>query len=231
MKYKSIYKAEFISRPNRFIAKVLLDGVEETVHVKNTGRCRELLIPGCTVYLEKSDNPERKTLYDLVATRKPTGDGGTVLVNMDSQTVNSVAAEWLPKSGLFSKDAVIKREVTHHSSRFDFYIEDGDGKSFLEVKGVTLERDGTALFPDAPTERGTKHLLELCRCIDEGYGAYVLFVIQMKGTKELIPNRETDPAFAKALETCRDKGVKIIAVDCSVTPDSITIDKEIPVVI
>lgn len=230
MKYKNIYKAEFISRPNRFVAKVRLDGREETVHVKNTGRCRELLVPGCTVYLVKSDNPQRKTLFDLVATEKPVERKSSVLVNMDSQAVNDVAAEWLPKSGLFSDGAVIKREVTHGSSRFDFYIDDMGQKSFLEVKGVTLEREGTALFPDAPTDRGAKHLSELCRCIDEGYGAYVLFIIQMKGVKRFMPNRETDPTFAASLERCRQKGVRIIAIDCTVTPDSVTADTEIPVI-
>ena len=231
MKYKSIHKAEFKSRPNRFVAKVLLEGKEETVHVKNTGRCRELLVPGCTVYLEKSDNPERKTQFDLVATEKKMDSGESVIINMDSQIVNDVAAEWLLASGLFSDSAVIRREVTHSSSRFDFYIEDGDERSFLEVKGVTLERDGTALFPDAPTQRGTKHLKELCHCIDEGYGAFVLFIIQMKGVHRLCPNRETDPAFSSALEECRKRGVKILALDCTVTPDTVTADAPVPIII
>ena len=153
-------EGKFLSRPNRFIAHVEVDGKKETVHVKNTGRCRELLLPGCTVYLAVSDNPARKTKYELIAVDKHRPDGTVWRINMDSQAPNEAAAEWLPRSGLFSDAAVIRREVTHKGSRFDFYIEDGDRKAFLEVKGCTLEHDGIAKFPDAPTVRGVKHLRE-----------------------------------------------------------------------
>lgn len=231
MKYENIKKATFISRPNRFIARVLLDGREETVHVKNTGRCKELLVPGCRVYLEESKNPERKTKHDLIAVEKEKEDGSFLLINMDSQVVNSAAAEWLKKSGLFSSETVIHREYTHKDSRFDFYIEDGEKKSFLEVKGVTLEVDGAALFPDAPTERGRKHLKGLSEAKKEGFGAYVLFVIQMKGITSFSPNEKTDPAFAAALRECREAGVNIIAVDCVITEDSIDIDSEVKIIL
>ncbi len=231
MKYDNITSATFLSRPNRFIAKVLIDGKEETVHVKNTGRCRELLLPGCTVYLEKSKNPERKTKYDLIAVEKKKEGGTALLINMDSQVVNTAAAEWLPKSGLFSPDAKIHREYTHKDSRFDFYIEDGDRKAFLEVKGVTLEIDGAALFPDAPTERGIKHLRGLCEAICEGYEAYVLFVIQLSPVTHFSPNEKTHKAFTDALRECRDRGVNIIAMDCNITEDSIDIASEVKIIL
>ena len=224
MKYKNIVEARFLSRPNRFIAVVDIEGEKVTVHVKNTGRCRELLTEGCTVYLERSDNPNRKTAYDLVAVKK-----GELLINMDSQVVNYAAGEWLSKGSLFSESAVIKQEFTCGESRFDFYIEDGERKAFLEVKGVTLEKDGTALFPDAPTERGVKHLRHLSRLCREGYEAYVLFVIQMKGVHSLYPNDEMHREFGDALRDAKKSGVKIIAADCMITPDSIEIDTEIPV--
>ena len=224
MKYKNIFSGRFISRPNRFIAKVEIDGTEETVHVKNTGRCRELLTEGCTVYLEKSDNPDRKTKYDLVAVEKIRNGKTNLLVNMDSQVPNAAAEEWLKKSGLFSSDAVIRREVTFGDSRFDFYIEDGERKAFLEVKGVTLESDGIALFPDAPTERGVKHIKELISCIEAGYEAYILFVIQMKEICLFRPNDKMHPEFGEALRNAESSGVKIIAMDCIVTPDSMEID-------
>ena len=229
MKYKNIKAAEFISRPNRFIAKVRIDGNEETVHVKNTGRCRELLTEGCTVYLEESDNPNRKTRYDLVAVEKLRSGKPPLLVNMDSQIPNAAAEEWLRKGELFSKQAVIRREFTYGESRFDFRIEDGGKVSFLEVKGVTLENDGTASFPDAPTERGVKHIHELIRAHREGFGAYILFVVQMKEIRELRPNDATHRAFGDALRLAEREGVKILAYDCIVTPDSMTIDKPIPI--
>ena len=163
MKYEHIVKGEFLSRPNRFIAKVFVNGIEETVHVKNTGRCRELLTDKAEVILSYSSNPQRKTKYDLVAVRK-----GEKLINMDSQIPNDVAEEYLKKGNLFSENAVIRREVTHGKSRFDFYIEDGEEKIFLEVKGVTLENDGVAMFPDAPTERGIKHINELISLVSQG---------------------------------------------------------------
>ncbi|MBQ8203469.1 MAG: DNA/RNA nuclease SfsA [Clostridia bacterium] len=228
MKYSNIVKGEFLSRPNRFIAKVNIDGETHTVHVKNTGRCKELLVSGATVYLEKSSNPHRKTAFDLVAVEKKR-DKDTLLINMDSQVVNDVAEEWLRRGNLFSADAKIRREVTYNKSRFDFYIEDNDKKAFLEVKGVTLENGGIASFPDAPTERGIKHLCELESALGEGYEAYVLFVIQMKGVSVFKPNDLTHKAFGDTLRTVSESGVKVIAVDCNITPDSIEIDNFIDI--
>ncbi len=228
MKYYEIKKGVFLERPNRFIAKVLIDEKEETVHVKNTGRCKELLIKGAKVYLSVSDNPSRKTKYDLIAVEKNVGSG-ILFVNMDSQIPNDVASEWLPVSDLFSENAIIKREVKFGNSRFDFYIEDGARKAFLEVKGVTLENNGVARFPDAPTERGVKHISELIECVNAGYEAYILFVIQMKGMKIFEPNDVTHKAFGDVLRNARENGVKILAYDCEVTPDSIKISKEVKV--
>ena len=173
MKYANIHKAVFISRLNRFVARVQINGSEELVHVKNTGRCRELLIPGCTVYLFRSENDSRKTKYDLVTVEKRT-DQGTMLVNIDSQIPNDVAGEWLPSSRLFSKDALYTREYTFGNSRFDFCVDEDKKRSFIEVKGCTLENDGVCCFPDAPTVRGVKHLNELISAANEGYGAYLL---------------------------------------------------------
>ena len=229
MKYKNIKAAEFICRPNRFIAKVHIAGNDETVHVKNTGRCRELLTEGCTVYLEESDNLSRKTKYDLVAVEKLRSGKPPLLVNMDSQIPNAAVGEWLRKGELFSTQAVIRREFTYGESRFDFRIEDGGKVSFLEVKGVTLENDGSASFPDAPTERGVKHIHELIRAHKEGFGAYILFVVQMKEIRELRPNDATHRAFGDALRLAEREGVKILAYDCIVTPDSMTIDKPITI--
>ena len=225
MKYKNTVNGIFLSRPNRFIAKVRIDGVEETVHVKNTGRCKELLVPNTTVYLEKNDSAERKTKYDLITVFK----NGEKLVNMDSQVVNQIAVEWLEKCGLFSDKAVIRREVKFGNSRFDIYVEDGDRKAFIEVKGVTLEELGEARFPDAPTERGVKHINELVKCLDMGYESYILFVIQMKGIRYFTPNDVTHKELGDALRNAAKSGVKIIAVDCNVTPDSIEIDFEVKV--
>ncbi len=229
MKYTKIIKGSFLSRPNRFIAKVLIHGKEETVHVKNTGRCKELLIPGVTVYLYVSDNPLRKTKYDLIAVEKIREGKPPLLVNMDSQVPNTVAHEWLRKCGLFSEKAIIRREVTYGKSRFDFYIEDGERKAFLEVKGVTLENNGVASFPDAPTERGVKHINELISAVSDGYEGYILFVIQMKEISYMMPNDITHKAFGDALREAEKMGVKILAVDCIVTPDSIKCDKLINV--
>ena len=223
MKYKKIVAGRFTNRPNRFIARVEVDGAIETVHVKNTGRCRELLIPGCTVYLAVAQNPERKTKYDLIAVEKQT-ERGVVLINMDSQVPNDVAAEWIPRSGLFSDKAVLRREVKWGSSRFDFYIEDGERRAFLEVKGVTLEDGGVAMFPDAPTERGIKHIRELISAVGEGYEAYVLFVVQMKGISCVRPNDVTHPEFGEALRHAKSAGVHVLAVDRAVTNDSIAAD-------
>lgn len=224
MKYNNIVRGEFLSRPNRFIAKVLLDGKEETVHVKNTGRCRELLTDRAEVFLATANNPERKTKYDLIAVRK-----GGKLINMDSQIPNDVAEEWLKKGSLFSENARIRREVTQGKSRFDFYIEDGDEKIFLEVKGVTLENDGIAMFPDAPTERGIKHINELISLTDEDYRCYILFVIQMEDVYIFKPNDTTHKAFGTALREAEKKGVEILAYNCKVDTDSIEIMNEIEV--
>jgi len=231
MEYSNITKGIFQSRPNRFIAYVLIDGVIETVHVKNTGRCRELLLPNSTVYLVKSDNEERKTKYDLVAVEKKVANGYTILINMDSQLPNAMAEEWITKSGIFSTNAVVKREVTYHNSRFDLFVSDGDRKAFIEVKGVTLEKDGVAMFPDAPTARAVKHLSELVDAIQEGYESYLLLVIQMKGVKYFTPNIDTDPAFSRAIMEANNSGVKVIAYDSIVTPIGAVIDKEVKVLL
>ena len=229
MKYNNVVKGEFLSRPNRFIAKVKIKDEIHTVHVKNTGRCKELLVQGCTVYLAEADNPNRKTKYDLIAVEKQKENGTPLLINMDSQIVNSAAEEWLKKGELFGIGATIRREVTFGKSRFDFYIEKGNRKIFLEVKGVTLENNGVASFPDAPTERGIKHIKELITCCNNGFESYILFVIQMKGVREFTPNDVTHKAFGDALREAKKSGVNIIAMDCIVTPDSIQIDKNIKI--
>jgi len=230
MKYtQPIVKGNFIERPNRFIAKVLVNGTVETVHVKNTGRCRELLIPNATVYLEHWDTDTRKTKYDLIAVEK-----GDRFINMDSQAPNKVAGEYL--STLFPDLTLLKPEVKHGNSRFDFYMErpitsvGADSirpqteKWFIEVKGVTLEEDGIVRFPDAPTERGVKHIEELISCLDEGYRAMILFIVKMKGVTRLEPNDRTHPQFGEALRRAAAAGVEIRAVDCIVTPDGVVAD-------
>lgn len=226
MNYESVVRGVFLRRPNRFIAHVDIGGVETVVHVKNTGRCKELLIPGCAVYLSPAANPARKTKYDLFAVEKAMPDGSTRLIHMDSQAANDVAAEWLRTK---LPDAIIRREVRFGASRFDFYIEDGKRRIFLEVKGVTLEQDGVARFPDAPTERGVRHIRELTDCKAQGFISVLLFVVQMKGVRCLRPNDATHPAFGAALREAEAAGVKIIAVDCRTTAESIVIDEEIPV--
>ena len=224
MRYERVVTGRFISRPNRFIAKVEVDGKEETVHVKNTGRCKEILRPGVTVVLFDSENPERKTRYDLIAAYK-----GDMLINIDSQAPNRAFQEFIPKSGLFSDDPKIHPEYTHGDSRFDFYIEDGERKIFVEVKGVTLEHDGICSFPDAPTERGLKHLRGLKRAVDEGYECYAAFVIQMKPMRYFTPNYATHEEFGQVLEEVNKAGVGILAYDCIVEPDSMTVDSPVPV--
>ena len=245
MKYNHVVSATFLSRPNRFIAKVsLCDGREETVHVKNTGRCKELLIPGCNVYLEKSENPNRKTLYDLIAVekrydeifdwgifplafRKRMNDGKekTLLFNIDSQAPNKVVLEWLKKQDY----SVIKPEFTFGKSRFDFYLEKIDSvmgkteKILMEVKGCTLEIEGVGYFPDAPTERGVKHLNELSDAIGEGYKSVLAFVIQMEGVTEVFPNVKTHPEFAEALENAKASGVEVWFLPCKVKADCLEI--------
>ena len=225
MQYHSIRAARFLSRPNRFIAFVDLDGEQVVCHVKNTGRCRELLVPGCTVYLEKSGNPARKTAYSLVAV-----DKGGRLINMDSQAPNQAAGEWLAKGALGSFP-VIRPETSWGASRFDFYLESPECRGFLEVKGVTLEEDGVALFPDAPTQRGVKHLEELEACLQAGYCAWILFVIQMEGVRYFTPNVKTHPQFAQALRSAQDAGVRLLAWDCHVTPDSMSMRQPVSILL
>lgn len=214
MKYKDITEAKFITRPNRFIAKVELDGQEVTVHVKNTGRCKELLLPGRTVYLEKASNPERKTPYDLVAVDTPIG-----IINIDSQAPNAVVKEWLMQQDY---DKVVP-EYKYGDSRIDFYMEKGDEKYLLEVKGCTLIKDGVGYFPDAPTERGVKHLRELAKAMDKGYKAMVAFVIQVDGVTEVRPNVETHPEFGVALQEAMNAGVKVLNLPCHVTENELII--------
>ena len=222
MEYGEVAAGTFLARPNRFIAHVAIDGKTEICHVKNTGRCRELLVPGARVYLARGASPQRKTKYDLVAVEK-----GPYLINMDSQAPNHVAEEFLPR--LFPSLLYYRREVTWGRSRFDFFVETAAGPWFMEVKGVTLEEDGVALFPDAPTQRGVKHLEELCRCQEEGFRACVLFVVQMKGVRAFTPNRRTHPEFAAALEQAAQQGVRLEAVDCLVTPSTLTPDRPVPI--
>ena len=222
MRYKTVVTGVFHSRPNRFIALVDVGGREEVCHVKNTGRCRELLLPGAQVVLSVSDNPARKTKYDLVAVWKE----GTGLVNMDSQAPNAAAAELLPR--LFP-GAVIRAEQRCGLSRFDFSLETEQGVGYLEVKGCTLEREGHAYFPDAPTERGVKHLRELTELRRQGRCAAVLFLVQMKGVHAFSPNDGTDPAFGAALREARGAGVEIFCYDCLVTPESMIADQPVPV--
>ena len=223
MRYEPMVPGFFADRPNRFIAHVLIGGELQTVHVKNTGRCRELLRPGAEVWCQESANPNRKTKYDLITVRK-----GERLINMDSQAPNIAAGEWLRSGGL-GRIENLKAEVFHGDSRFDFaFCKDGR-QCFLEVKGVTLEHDGVCAFPDAPTERGAKHLKGLTQLAREGYGAYVLFVIQMPDVKYLHPNDSTDPAFGAALREAAENGVTILAMDCAVTED--TMELRLPVLV
>ena len=223
MRYPNIHRAAFIERPNRFVARCLLEGEPITVHVKNTGRCRELLPVGAEVWCEVSDNPNRKTKFDLITVRK-----GHRLINMDSQAPNKAAGEWLLAGGL-GEIQNLKAETFHEDSRFDFSFEKDSRKCFLEVKGVTLENDGVCAFPDAPTERGAKHLKGLCKLAREGYGAYVLFVIQMADVKHLHPNDVTDPNFGAALREAAANGVQVLAVDCHITEDTMEIRNPVPV--
>lgn len=222
MKYKNVKEGVFLSRPNRFIAKVLIEGREETVHVKNTGRCRELLIEGVKVFVEESDNHSRKTKYDLISVYK-----GPCLYNIDSLAPNKVFCEYIEK--LFNDVKLVKPECKYNNSRFDFYVEYKDKKAFVEVKGVTLEKDGVMLFPDAPTERGVKHINELCDCIKDGYEAYVVFVIAAEAGVYFTPNEERHKEFADALKRAKKSGVKIIAVNCTVDKDGIKIKDNIKV--
>ena len=264
MKYNHVVPGIFLQRPNRFIAHVLINGKEEVCHVKNTGRCRELLIPGCTVYCAVSDNPQRKTKFDLIAVEKkaacqtgthkqdmpvitatsPTANitnaasnikqnpdaGRTLLVNMDSQAPNAAVKEWLQSGASpFGVIDFLKPECNFGNSRFDFYLECGSRRIFLEVKGVTLEDNGVVLFPDAPTERGVKHVRELIHCHEEGFETCVLFVVQMDRALYFTPNRKTHPQFADALCEAQNADVQLLAYTCKVSPDEMKIDKELKI--
>ena len=225
MHYVSIRKGSFIERPNRFIAYIDIEGKKETVHVKNTGRCAELLVPGAPVYVQETDNPARKTRWDLIAVEK-----GKRMVNMDSQIPNKLVEEWLREGNLFEEITRIRPEYTYGSSRFDLYVEADGKKIFIEVKGVTLEEDGVVRFPDAPSERAVKHVEELKSAVREGYEAYVFFVVQMKGVRYFTPNMDTHPAFGEALFRASKAGVHILAYDCETGKDYIHIEDEVPVV-
>ena len=223
MYYRHMVPGIFHARPNRFIAHVEIDGEIQISHVKNTGRCRELLPHGAQVWCQRSDNPNRKTKYDLITVQK-----GRRLINMDSQAPNTAVEEWLRAGGL-GELSDLRRETTHGDSRFDFSFALDGRRCFLEVKGVTLEHDGVCAFPDAPTERGTKHLRGLTKAVEEGCGAYVLFVIQMEDVEYLHPNDATDPAFGAALRQAAQAGVQVLAVDCRVTADTMTVGGVVPV--
>ncbi len=223
MEYTNMVSGVFLERPNRFIARVEIDGQVQTVHVKNTGRCRELLPKGARVWCHYAQNPGRKTAYDLITVQK-----GDRLINMDSQAPNIAAREWLEAGGL-GPVRDLRAETVHGDSRFDFSFQKDGKLCFLEVKGVTLETDGICAFPDAPTQRGAKHLKGLTKAVAEGFGGYVLFVIQMSQVRFLHPNDATDPAFAQALREAAQGGVTILAAECAVTPESMSISKPVEV--
>ncbi|MBP3359522.1 MAG: DNA/RNA nuclease SfsA [Clostridia bacterium] len=226
MIYENISKGIFLKRPNRFIAHVDLGNGPEICHVKNTGRCAELLIPGVTVFVSKSSNPARKTKYDLISVYK-----GNRLINIDSQAPNKIVWEWIAKDGFLPGITLLKPEFTIGNSRFDFYAQSAGKKIIIEVKGVTLENNNIVSFPDAPTERGTKHMNELSRLASEGFCAYVIFVVQMNGVRCFMPNRIIDPVFSEALINAEKSGVSVMAIDCRVTDNSVTAGNELPVVL
>lgn len=223
MHYENMVSGEFLNRPNRFIAHVRINGEEQICHVKNTGRCKELLVPGATVFCQHCENPNRKTKFDLIAVQK-----GDRLINMDSQAPNAAVGQWL-KSGGLGPITDLRPETTFGASRFDFAFQKDGRQCYLEVKGVTLENSGVCAFPDAPTIRGAKHLQELTRAAREGYGAFVLFVIQMTDVAYLHPNDTTDPAFGQALREAAAAGVQIIAMDCQVTETSMVLQRAVPI--
>ena len=225
MRYDNMVPGIFLARPNRFIAHIQIDGKTEICHVKNTGRCRELLPEGAEVWCQKSDNPHRKTKYDLIAVKK-----GQRLINIDSQAPNAAAKEWLMAGGL-GEISQLRGESVWGSSRFDFSFVKNGKPCYLEVKGVTLENDGVCAFPDAPTQRGAKHLKELCNAVKSGYGAYVLFVIQMADVICLHPNDATDPAFGQALRQASEEGVTVLAMDCKVTETEMTLRSPVKVIL
>lgn len=224
MRYGKVAKGVFLARPNRFVAHIELDGVVEVCHVKNTGRCRELLAPGAVVYLEKTANPARKTRYDLIAVEK-----NGLLINMDAQAPNRVFGEWAASGRFLPGLTAIRPEFTWEDSRFDFLLEDVQGAFFVEVKGVTLEENGEVRFPDAPTERGVKHLNGLRRVVEQGYRAAVFFVVQMKGPVLFRPNDDTHPAFGSALRAAAEAGVGVFAYDCRVSPDTLELDAPVQI--
>ena len=226
MRYGKTARGVFVSRPNRFVARVEIDGSVETVHVKNTGRCREILVPGATVVLEDSENPDRKTRYDLIAAYK-----NGMLINIDSQAPNKAFSEFIPRSGLFGENPKVFPEHAHGDSRFDFYIESGERRIFVEVKGVTKEIDGVCMFPDAPTERGLKHLRGLEQCVADGYDAYVALIVQMKGMRVFTPNYAVHREFGEGLEHAHRNGVGILVFDCVVTEDSMVVDGRLPFIL
>lgn len=226
MKYEHIVKGIFLERPNRFLAHIMIHGKHETVHVKNTGRCAELLRKGAVVYVQETDNPQRKTKWDLIAVEK-----GTRMINMDSQIPNRVVEEWIKGGHLFENIKQIRPETIYGNSRFDLYVETESRKAFIEVKGVTMEEDGVVRFPDAPSERAVKHLQELGRAVKDGYEAFVIFVIQMKNVRYFTPNRDTHPVFCEALKEAWRQGVKILAFDCEVTPEEIYLAESVKVVL
>lgn len=228
MKYKNIYEGIFLNRPNRFIANVVVNGEKERVHVKNTGRCKEILREGTTVFLEKSNNPNRKTKYSLISAIKD-----DLLINIDSQVPNTVVYESILNNEVeeLKNIDLLKREVTYLNSRFDLYFEKGKEKGFIEIKGVTLEVDGLSMFPDAPTERGRKHILEMIKAVEEGYKGYIFFLIQMDNIKTFTPNAVMDEEFAKVLKQAEDKGVNILAYNSIVNKNSIRLNEKVEVLI
>lgn len=226
MRYRTVVPGRFLCRPNRFIAQVETAAGVQTVHVKNTGRCRELLVPGASVYLEQSANPRRKTAFDLIAV-----DKGGLLINMDAQAPNRVFAEWAGAGNFLPDCTALRREYVYGDSRLDFCLETPGGLHLVEVKGVTLEEGGAARFPDAPTERGVRHIQELRRAAEAGLGATLFFVVQMEGMRSVAPNDETHPAFGRALREAAAAGVRVCAWDCAVTPESLTLRAPVPVLL
>lgn len=226
MIYKNIVDGIFLSRPNRFIAKVLINGEEKLAHVKNTGRCKELLIPGCKLTLQQNNSLTRKTQFSVITVKK-----NNQLFNIDSQVPNQVVTEAIKSNQLFPKKEItlIKRESTFLNSRFDVYFETTNEKAYMEIKGVTLEKDGIALFPDAPTKRGTKHVYEMIEAVKQGYSGYLFFLLQMTNCKYFTTNIQTDPEFTKALRSAKEKGVKILCYDSIVTKKGIVINKKTPI--
>ncbi len=226
MKYANIKEGIFIERVNRFIAHIDIDGKIEVCHVKNTGRCKEILVKGCRVFVQEFDSKIRKTKFDLISVYK-----GNRLINIDSQVPNKMFSEWVKLGNLFKDIKVFKSEVFYKNSRFDFYVEYEDKKAFIEIKGVTLENEGVVLFPDAPTSRGVKHLKELVSAREEGYEAYVIFIVQMEGVKYFIPNYETHKEFGDILSFCKNNGVNILAFDSVVLKDEIYIKDSVKVLV